>query len=258
MLDVIRQRPGNWRTASLDVKEIKSQLTDWIYHEVDGVVQSGPFTGMRILPDTSWKDSYLVPMLLGSYEEELHGEIERQINRLKKLAAPKIVVVGAAEGYYAIGLKCRIPQATVFVVEPDEVALEICGRAATLNGVSVVVAPLNVAMESPDLIVMDCEGNEIHYCDLAQWPQLRGTYLIVEAHNFLPSDTQPEQKTDDILVERFRSTHWITMLVEGPRNPNKHQLLVHMTSDYRWLALSEGRPCLMGWLVMEPKGVYCP
>ena len=110
----------------------------------------------------------------------------------------------------------------------------------------------------PDLIIMDCEGNEVFYCDTERWPQLCGVHMIVEAHNFLPSDVHPGQKTDDILVERFRGSHRINMVVEGPRNPNRHQLLAYMTSDYRWLAMSEGRPCLMGWLVMEPRGLYCP
>lgn len=249
-------KPGYWTYASKNTDVIKREIDDWLYKELNGIVQNGPFTGMKILKDTSWKETRLAPMILGTYEEELHGELERQINRLKRLERPKISVLGCSEGYYAIGLKLRIPQAEVFIVDSDDKALEVCERAAQANEVTLIRgAPVNVVMENTDFMFMDVEGAEVEYLDTEQFPSLKQVTAIVEIHNFPATDTSPGQKTDDILLERFRGTHRIQFVLEGPRDPNRYPWLLHMINDYRWLALSEGRTCFMGWFVMHTKGM---
>src|SRR4051795_10844916 len=60
-------------------------------------VSGGPFAGL-VYPDRT--PISLVPKLLGIYERELHGAIEAAIR-----AQPDVIVnVGAADGYYAVGL----------------------------------------------------------------------------------------------------------------------------------------------------------
>lgn len=249
-------RPGDYRFASKYTDVIKREIDDWLYKELNGIVQSGPFAGMKLLPEKSWKDGRMSPYLLGTYEEELYGALEVQIARLKKLPKPKISVIGCSEGYFAVGLKHRIPHADVYVVDCDDKAIEICGRAAAANDVSVIAgAPIPVVMENTDFMLMDVEGAEVEYLNVDSFPSLKQVTAIVEIHNFHATPKFAAQKTDDILIDRFRSTHRITMLFEGPRDPNKFPWLCHMTSDYRVLALSEGRTCLMGWFFMEPKGL---
>ena len=31
--------------------------------------------------------------------------------------------------------------------------------------------------------------------------------------------------------------------------------MIFVDGDHRWAAISEGRPCLMGWYIMEPRGI---
>lgn len=237
--------------ASDSVRDIKRDVDDYVFAEANGTVQSGPFTGMTMCRDLAWKEARLAPLVLGCYEEELHGVLEQQIARLKGWQRnPHIVVVGASEGYYAIGLKLRVPKADVYALDIDDDALAICRRNADLNGVELIIgAPLDEVFRAPDLIVMDCEGAEIAYLDFEKFPALAAAHIIVEIHNF------PGRKTDDLLLERFRGTHRIDLLVEGPRNPNRFKELVQMSSDQRWLAISENRPCLMGWFSMTPRGL---
>lgn len=53
--------------------------------------------------------AWSVPNLVGSYESELHLQIEQLI-----LERPQVVIdVGCAEGYYAVGLAQRLPDATI-------------------------------------------------------------------------------------------------------------------------------------------------
>ena len=239
------------KTPEESIASVKLKLEDYLYAKVGGRVLSGPFKGMQLLRDVTWRETYLPPLLLGCYEEELHGVIDQQINRLNAFErTPNIVVVGCAEGYYATGLACRIPKARVYAIDNDDTAVEITNKTAKANGATLRTGcPLGEVFEAPDFVVMDCEGAEVEYLDLDKFPALANAHIVVEIHNY------KGQKTDDILLERFRGTHRITLIAEGPRNPNNYMQLCPLSSDTRWMAVSEGRPCLMGWYSMTPRGM---
>lgn len=229
---------------------VKASLDAFVYARTRGVVQSGPFEGMKLLDTLAWKESRLSPLVLGCYEEELHGELERQIARLAKLSAPLVVVIGSAEGYYAVGLKRRLSKAVVQALDPDENANAICRRNAELNDVELVINPApEESTKTPDLLFLDCEGHELTYLDPEKYSWVRGVHVVVEVHDF------EHQNTGAILLERFRGSHRITAVFEGPRNPNRFPLLTGLSSDCRWLAVSENRPITMYWYIMEPRGV---
>jgi hypothetical protein len=248
-LKIPLEQPGTHGNYSLATPVIKREITEWLFKESDGVVQTGPFAGMKVLNETAWKSTYLAPVLLGCYEQELHGEIERQITRLSKLENPTIGVVGCAEGYYAVGFKQRIPKATVYIIDIDSQCLEVCGHNAAANSVQLVAkAPVHVVLDC-DLIFMDVEGAETDYLDPVKFPGLRDRHLIVEIH-----DLGPRHPVTEILLDRFRGSHRIQYLFTGTRNPSEYKWLCAMHQDYQWLAMSEGRMSMMGWFVMYPKG----
>ena len=87
-----------------------------------GRVRSGPFAGMRYV-DTS-VGSCFIPKLLGTYECELASKVEWICRQQPKL----IIDIGAAEGYYAIGLAIRMPNARVVAFEQDRQGRRHCGR----------------------------------------------------------------------------------------------------------------------------------
>src|SRR5438132_1427624 len=78
----------------------------WRYGK--GRVIIGPFAGMRILDQNPF-----LPYLLGTYELELHSVLERLLER----NWDRIIDIGAAEGYYAIGLSMRCPDAQCIAFE---------------------------------------------------------------------------------------------------------------------------------------------
>lgn len=230
---------------------VKQELDCKIYDRYGGTVQGGPFKGMRLLKEVHWNGSRLAPMVLGCHEEELHGEIDAVMRMLQPLENPRIAVVGCAEGYYAIGLKLRVPKATVFAVEADEKTQMLCKSAAKLNGVDLIFdADVKDYLRS-DFIFMDVEGHEVAYLDPDRFPFLANAHIIVELHDYRDSKPNATQLT----LQRFSGSHRINLIMEGPRNPNMYDCMFNLHSDYRWLAVSEGRPCLMSWLVMIPRGV---
>ncbi len=92
-------------------------------------VYSGPFTGMRYGP-TAVGSAY-IPKLLGTYERELAPLIEQACSQSPRW----IVDIGAAEGYYAVGLAMRNKSAQVIAFEDEERGRVSLLRTAELNEV---------------------------------------------------------------------------------------------------------------------------
>lgn len=225
----------------------KDDFEEWMFAQTDGLVQSGPFEGMKLPHRKSWSDGALAPMLLGTHEEELHGPIEAEIARLSPMRRPHVVNVGCAEGYYAVGLKRRLPHAIVWALDISAEALKATSETAAANGVSVVTnGVIGHAFDAPDLIVMDCEGGEVRYLDPEKAPALLKAHMIVEIHQ------SPEQQSGHILADVWTKTHKIVCYYEAGRNPNKFTFLKNESSLMRWLAVCENRPCQMAYFYMTP------
>jgi hypothetical protein len=219
--------------------------------EYGPVVQSGPFRGLQLPTAAAWGN--LAPLLVGSYERELHGVIEKLI----ALEPPRIVNVGSAEGYYAVGLARRVPDAMVFAFDIDPGAQAATRDTARLNGVldriqiagRCTPASLGEIIRDGTLILADCEGCEAQLLrpDLA--PALRGALVLVELHDFLD-----DQISTNVLAA-FRRTHSIRIISAQPRDPTDYPLLARLKRTDRQVALNEARPDHphpMQW------GVLCP
>ena len=76
--------------------------------------------------------SAYIPKLLGIYERELHPIVERACT----LGFRQIVDIGAAEGYYAVGMALRNPSTRVVAFEADEHGRTLLRRMAGTNGVT--------------------------------------------------------------------------------------------------------------------------
>lgn len=224
----------------------KAEIDDFVFTKTKGTVLTGPFAGMKLLPEGCWKSTTVSPQLLGCYEAELHEPIEQEIAK----RPAKVVNIGCAEGYYAVGLAMRLPPAKVIALDIDPAATEMTRRNAELNGVKVETeVGLYDALYGADLIVMDCEGGEVEYLNPQIVPTLAKSTVIVECHE------TKDLHTNQIIFDRFKDSHVLVCIwseILG-RNPNNYEILRDMHSNDKWLAVSEGRPCMMNYLVMRPK-----
>ena len=209
---------GAWRSRR--VAAVTRHFVAWHGLRVSG----GPFAGL-IYPDQ--EPLTLAPKLLGIYERELHPAIEAAIG-----AEPAVIVnVGAADGYYAVGLARRCPDATVIAYEADAQQRELCRRVAAANGVQIDIRGTAGPgdLDGAALVVMDCEG-----CERALLQPLPAT-VIVELHDFL------DPGVGDAIVARFEDTHDVVLVATAPQPPANE------------LLLSEYRPGPMRWAVMTPR-----
>ena len=222
-------------------------------------VVAGPFSGMRIsLSPLSRR--HLLGYILGSQERELHEVVERIIERGYR----SIVNVGAADGYYAIGLALRLPEARVEAFEQLPEFHPQIERSARANGVAARIK-LHGACDAAELrqslrqagprplVLIDIEGGEKGLLDLEAVPELRQADLLVETHDaFVPQVTET-------LIERFWRTHDVECYTAQPR------ILADFPADFLPLfrrrfprlavdLMDERRTGVQRWLFLTAKG----
>jgi hypothetical protein len=218
----------------------------------DFTVMSGPFRGMRYVPGAV--GSHLHPKLLGTYERELHPLLES----FRQHPVETAFDIGAAEGYYAVGMLFANLALHVVAFESNPQGQALLTQMAELNGVgdrlSVFGAcsvaafneQLNAVGDQSSLVMIDVEGFESLLLDPIRVPVLKRLNILVEVHDFvLPG------LTEEILA-RFRDTHAVERFDEQPRRLAENTCLSGVVRilprRYRMLPLNEYRPCRMHWL----------
>jgi hypothetical protein len=215
-----------------------------------GHVVAGPFKGLRYIDRSI--GSMLSSKLLGTYEKELEGVIEQGIARGHAL----VVDIGAAEGYYAVGLARRMPNAHIVAFEAQKkqhpILLELAGRNGvkdriTLHGYGTTQL-LHDSLELAKgraLVICDVEGFEEDLLDPSAVPALQHADLLVELHEFARPGISPK------IRERFATTHRITEIHARQRTRDDWPPGVELDPSLRLIAMHEGRPEGMSWFWME-------
>lgn len=236
---------------------LKSWLGNRICRKHSGnVVMTGPFKGLKYIEDSI--GSAYSPKILGTYELELHTAVEEIIAN----APGMIVDVGAAEGYYAVGLASRLPDTRVTAFEAEARGRELLGRLARLNGVSTSIdiqstcTPENLQAflethPEASWLIMDVEGAEQELLDPDRIPALHRMNILVEVHE------QQCPGISQLLLDRFCHHHQIQTLHQQQRTLDELPTQLRQDSA-RWpnavmlKAMDEKRGYRMHWLLMKP------
>lgn len=210
-------------------------------------VLAGPFAGMAY-PVRAAEGSRSA-RLLGAYEAALHPVIDRIIT-----SAPDLVIdIGSAEGYYAVGLARRLPQARILARDADPQAQELCRTLAAANGVEGRVevgglfthADFDLCTTTRAVVICDIEGAEAELLDPARAPGLAHADILVECHPAAAPGVTALLKT------RFGPTHKITEIgrkIDDSALPDWMEALSDLD---RLLALWEWRGGPTPWLWMQ-------
>lgn len=223
----------------------RAELAEQILFRSGNRVLSGPFEGLSYVAEAV--GSSLLPKLLGTYEQELQPAIAAAIARNYDVA----IDVGAAEGYYAVGLASRCPNLHVYAFDPDPLARRLCRNLARLNNVSRRVSVAGAC--SPDrlaatvrgrcLVISDCEGFEDELFDARIVGRLRRADLIVETHDHL------SRGVTERLIDRFSASHRIDRVHAQPR-VDLPASAGFLDAAQAQLAMDERRPAAQAWLLM--------
>ena len=213
-------------------------------------VLSGPFKGMKYTQHSAISH-YSTPNLLGTYEMELHPYFEA----LSPKSYERLVDIGSAEGYYAVGMAMRT-QTPVDAFEVEQHSRKACREMAELNGVSQLVHIHSWCSPSSLLklagkrcfVLSDCEGYELSLFTPEVIRSLAKSDLIVELHD----GTSPSGTTRTILQSRFVDTHKLKIVKFKPRELEAYPefaFLQFLGRDAIRAISEEGRGTDQEWLI---------
>ena len=240
---------------------ISSFWGKFIQNQTRNTVIRGPFEGTKYIQYAV--GSAFSPKLLGIYERELYPIIEEVI----EAKFDHIIDIGAAEGYYAIGLARRIPNSKICAFEMELQGRTALAEMANLNQVAermliegkceIQNLRANLPTEGKILVICDVEGYETELLQIEQVPQLARSHILVELHERM----QPG--TTKLLESRFKETHEIEKIwFKDDRTIKDLPYRTFMTQlmPRRYLVkwtVSELRTDGMSWLWMKPKEILC-
>lgn len=215
-----------------------------------GQIVQGPFRGMRY--SLSSYCSTILPKLFGTYESELAPAIEAIVGS----GCDKIVDIGAAEGYYAVGLALRAPGVPIVGFEMNPSARYFLRRLIRLNAVenrieirgecdAVSLAEVLDGAEHP-VVICDCEGAEDFLLDPDRIAALRRSWVLVETHDDMVPGVSGRVR------ERFLETHDIEIIRNRPRTRADLPPGFDFTAEEVAEAVDEYRSWAE-WLFMRPK-----
>lgn len=224
------------------------------YDLCEGKVLHGLFSGLQLNRDTWWGKSDLGAQCLGLYEKEVLDVISA------KGPFDNFLDIGAADGYYAVGLLLskmakraicfEISEVGQRAIKANWVINERPGKIA-IHGEANEQSIVAVAKKLSDntLVLIDVEGFEFQLLSQEVIAALGRYTVIIEIHNWVDGF---EKKYSALLKDLDRCFD-IAIIPPSERNTQNIELLRSYTDDNRLLVSSERRPCLMRFLCLMPK-----
>lgn len=219
------------------------------------VVIDGPFKGL-MYPKLKSVGSVLLPKLLGVYESELHSIISCLE---KKREYELIIDIGAAEGYYAIGLARLFNASTVVAFEENSEGQEMCKEMAEINRCADRVKILGRCDRSDlialatnlkqGLIFCDCEGGEVDLLLEGNSRTFSGCDIVVELHEVGPGNLSIAERFHN----HFKETHNLMFINVQPFRTVPSLLRETLSNDEVSAILNERRRLSVGWCFLESK-----
>lgn len=238
------------------VRERQERISLEVFDSVNGQVKYGPFTGLHLNRETWWGKLDLGSQCLGLYEKELLDFIET----LPDDRFSHFIDIGAADGYYAIGMlvskkinhcicfeQSEKGQQTILTNWQRNQApgkLKILGEANELS-----LSSLRPEELQRSLVLIDIEGFEFELLSKAFLAKLQACTIIIEVHNWVENFLEK-------YAQLLRNAHHffdIEMVERIDRTTSHLPELRDMTDDNRLLFTSERRPCMMRFLKLTPK-----
>jgi hypothetical protein len=190
--------------------------------------------------------------LIGAYERELHPWFERALAQ----RPTRFVDIGAADGYYAIGIARRgIP---VVAFEMSRIARRQLRELAKLNGVTIDLHGMATARRVRSgplhraLVLSDCEGAEVDIFDAQTVAALRTATVVIEVHESLIPGAEA------LLRRRFCATHSCEKTAPAPRDQREFSALA-AAGPLDWQsAIEEVRSGETPWLLFTPRDASSP
>lgn len=215
-------------------------------------VISGPFSGMCYENRTYFGP--VTPRWIGSYEKELHPIVDQ----IKNLSPDCIVDIGAAEGYYSIGLALMFPKVNVFSYETNPLSLWQQSRLRRLNKASNLTIRRYCSQKqlckhgsNRCFILSDIEGCEADLFSAEVVSHLSTSFVLIELHSYGSLDVN---SVETLLRKRFEVSHHISYITPTQRTLKDVNISYPTTFDAEMVvfAMQEFRSQPQRWMYCTP------
>jgi hypothetical protein len=234
--------------------ELRRRLLSNYYHDMfSGKIQQGPLKGFPVERAPKWGTGDVASKLFGLYEQEVLTIVESCIGRKTIL-----VNLGAADGYYGIGLIAtnNFPRSVCYELSDEgKSSIEKCALehavsdrvllfGAASNQFPADLKRLGLAVEDM-LVLCDVEGAEFEIFDENCLKNLEGSEVIIELHEFMVQNGADNIQS---LFDRARRHFDVRLFKTGYRDLSGIPELDGLGDSDRWLICSEGRSKMMSWM----------
>ena len=240
------------------IQKRREFLSNKIFKKFKGVVKYGPFKGLKLSEKVWWSHTDMGSILFGFYEKEILEEVlKTSINKEKK----NFIDIGAADGYYAIGvLKSNLYDHS-YCFELTKKGREVIKENSILNNVFKKISihgevdtllsnylPFYILNNS--LILIDIEGHEFNLLSLEFLKEIKYAKVIIEIHEYFHEDGV---RMLEELKKKLKIFFEIKEITTQQRNLAPFIELDNFSDSDRWLLCSEGRYKKGKWLILNPK-----
>ncbi|QIL40679.1 hypothetical protein G7074_16245 [Pedobacter sp. HDW13] len=189
--------------------KIKTPTITELIHKVGDQIYYGPFSGLKI-PEILF-DQLTVSEVLGLYESCLFETWDRVV----KKNIDNMMVIGGHTGYYSAALSYLLQLKNNHVFETDTPLHHFITSWFSINKLtppklygSATEDIFENWQEKIDLIICDCEGEEINLLNPDRFPWQKESNIVVEAHPFYKHRVLSE------IIARFKKTHEINLIYD--------------------------------------------
>jgi hypothetical protein len=232
------------------LSNIKKQSPNYL-DLTDLSVKNGPFKGLKY-PEFSSYGSSIYPKIIGTYEMELWHIWDLLFCKNYK----RIIDIGCAEGYYALGLGRLFPDSTIIAYDISDKARELCMNMSIHNNLrdrlelkskceSFELSQYDYSLKT--LIVCDCEGYELDLFEKIDSFIFTNVDLVIETHDFININIST------ILKSKFSKTHDIISVksIDDIEKALTYSFIEinHLSLLQKKIVLAENRPSIMEWVI---------
>ena len=239
-----------------EIQRAKNKVLNKIILEHGYQVAYGIFKGMKLSKNSYWSKNDFITHILGVYEKHVLKKIIEFSNKGNNL----FIDIGAADGYFAIGMAFSETFKKIYAFEIDEEGRRSLNRNIENNlckdkVVVDIEANFETLKEIVDknksaVILIDIEGSEFDLLDNKLLKLLSNCYIVCELHPTLSANGFEKQK---MLINNAKAFFDVSIIQRESYCPNKFSELNEFTDEERLIAFGEGRENNMNWLILEPK-----
>jgi len=242
----------------LEVQRAKNKVWGALLKKYKYKVAHGPFKGMTLGENVWWSANDRITQTLGIYEKHV---LDMLIDFSSK-ETTKFIDIGAADGYFAVGMAFGDYFRDVHAFEISEEGQKHIKKNALRNKCKdrvTAYGEANLASlkgilndEERAVVLIDIEGFEYDLLSLEMLSLLKKCFLVCELHPWMVECGNEKQEK---LLRDASEYFDLSLIKRETYNPNQFVELDEFTDEERLIAVGEARRKNMNWLVLHPKNL---